>query len=600
MRLKVLVYFIILVTVLLLARVYFLSIKSNVYYQQLSEQNYIKEIALVPTRGTIKDRNNIPLAINKLGFSISIKPHLKYKKYKKELIFLLDTIIKYFPEFNKEKLLKIYYKSDSLYKHDYVEVVPYIAYNKFFSKYTIFNNIDGFELKTVDKRYYPYASIGAHIIGYIGKASKKDMSKNIISKHTKRIGKSGLEQYYNDTLQGSLGYKKVKVNALNKIVKVIEEKQPLANNDIVTTIDIRLQEYIHNLFTNNAKNAVDKRAGAVIVMDIKNGEILASGSFPEYDSNIFVNGISTKEWSKIINDFNHPFTNKIINGLYPPGSVIKMGIALSFLKNGISRNSYERCNGTTPVGNRQFRCWKTHGHGNTGFRKAIRESCDVFFYKGSLKVGINNIHDTLEKFGFGKKTNIDLKREFIGINPSKQWKQNRYNQPWFIGETANASIGQGYSLVTPMQVARYTGAIASNILQTPHLLKDDSLIVSTPMNIPRRNLRLIHRGMYDVANHNLGTLSNHIYTNVTVAAKTGTAQVVGIPQSEKKRMKEDELEYFKRSHAWLTTYAPYKKPRYVVTMIVEHGGHGGSAAGEIVGKIYNKLVDLNYIKKKVR
>ncbi|MBT6389298.1 MAG: penicillin-binding protein 2, partial [Campylobacteraceae bacterium] len=251
----------------------------------------------------------------------------------------------------------------------------------------------------------------------------------------------------------------------------------------------------------------------------------------------------------------------------------------------------------TQIGNRKFRCWKEKGHSTTNFRKAIRESCDDFFYKGSLKVGIDVISDTLHEFGFGERTNIDQSNEFVGINPNKHWKRIKHKQSWYMGETANASIGQGFTLVTPMQVARYTGALASNKLQRPHFLKDDSLIVSKDMNINKKNLNILQKGMYDVANHIKGTASRHIKTSIKVAAKTGTAQVVGIPQSEKKRMKEHELAYFKRSHAWLTTYAPYKKPQYVVTMLVEHGGHGGSAAGKIVGKIYDKLIELNYIEK---
>jgi penicillin-binding protein 2 len=231
------------------------------------------------------------------------------------------------------------------------------------------------------------------------------------------------------------------------------------------------------------------------------------------------------------------------------------------------------------------------------YRDAIRESCDVFFYKGSLKVGIDKISDKLRQFGFGEKTNIDQKHEFVGINPNKIWKKNKYKSSWFRGETANSSIGQGFTLVTPIQVARYTAALASNSLPSPHFLQDDKLIINKPMNIKKKYLKIVQLGMYDVANHPMGTASRHIKTSIKVAAKTGTAQVVGIPQSEKKRMQESQLEFFKRSHAWLTTYAPFNNPKYVVTVLIEHGGHGGSAAGKMVGKIYNKLIDLNYIKK---
>jgi penicillin-binding protein 2 len=344
---------------------------------------------------------------------------------------------------------------------------------------------------------------------------------------------------------------------------------------------------------------MSKKSGVAVIMNVNNGEILAAGSFPEFDNNLFVGGISQANWNNIINDFNHPFTNKLTHGLYPPGSVIKMGVALSFLefeKRYTRFNVY--CNGVFPLGKRNFRCWKEKGHRETGMVKAIRESCDDFFYKGSLKVGINRISKTLNMFGIGLKTGIDQPNESYGINPNKKWKKAKYKLPWYIGETLNASIGQGFILVTPIQIARYTAALATSSLVTPHLLKDNNLIINKELNISKRNLKIIQKGMYQVCNTAGGTATNHIKSKLIVAGKTGTAQIVSIPQSEKKRMKEYELEYFKRSHAWLTTYAPYKKPQYVITVVVEHGGHGGQAAGRIIGKLYNKLFKLGYISQK--
>ena len=331
-------------------------------------------------------------------------------------------------------------------------------------------------------------------------------------------------------------------------------------------------------------------------MDIHTGELLAAGSFPEFDNNIFVNGVSHKDWKKIQEDFNHPFTNKLINGKYPPGSVMKMGTSIAFLENKIDPNFTVYCTGEMLLGTRKFRCWNEKGHKYTNFIKALRESCDDFFYKGSLQVGINNIHNTLDRFGIGKKTGIDLPGESRGINPNKEWKKIFRKRPWYVGETVVASIGQGFITVTPMQIARYTGAMATNKLQRPHLLKSDDLNKSIDTKINKKHLHIVKRGMYHVANVAGGTAINHIKSKVVVAAKTGTAQVVGIPQEEKKRMKEHELEYFQRSQAWLTTYGPYKNPQYVVTLLVEHGGHGGSAAGPMAGKIYDKLLELGYIK----
>ncbi|PLY11218.1 MAG: penicillin-binding protein 2 [Arcobacter sp.] len=589
-RLNLILILIGVVCLLLVYRLYYLSIKSNTYYEELSKQNYIKKVYQAPSRGIIKDRNDIALAINDLGFSLSIKPHLRSYKNRHILDELINTIILHFPDFEKEKLIKKYNKLDSPYKHDFVKIIEYIPYEKFFDKYTVFNSLDNLKVESAVKRNYPYKKVAAHILGYVGKASRRDIENNHISKYSGIIGKNGLEKYYNDILQGELGYKEVKVNALNKELEVLKEKEVKINNNIKITIDIELEKYIHDIF--------NEKAGAIVVMDVKNGEILAAASFPEFDNNVFVNGISYKEWDDLQNNIDKPFTNKITNGMYPPGSVWKMGVALAFLENGINKNFKVNCTGSHEFANRKFRCWKEDGHGTVDFRKAIRESCDDFFYKASQKIGINKISETMKKFGLGQKTGIDQMYEFIGINPNEAWKRRRYNRPWFTGETLISSIGQGSVLVTPIQIARYTAFLATKKLPTPHFYKD-AYKEPEEVDIDDENLKLIQRGMYDVANHKNGTAYWHlrgIDSRIKIAAKTGTAQVVRIEQDVKKRALESELEYLKRSHAWLTTYGPYEDPQYSVTILVEHGGHGGSTAGPAVTKIYNKLIELGYIK----
>jgi penicillin-binding protein 2 len=482
--------------------------------------------------------------------------------------------------------LKEYKKADSSYNHDFIEIIDYIPYDEFFSKYTILASKEDIKIESSTKRYYPQKEVASHIIGYVGKASKIDILNNELSSFNGIIGKNGLEKYYNTKLQGEMGYKDVKVNALNKEIEILDEKEPSIDNNIKITLDINLQKYIQEIFTG--------KSGAVIVMDAKNGEILSAASFPEFDNNIFARGISVKEWNDMRNDFNHPFTNKIINGLYPPGSVIKMGVALSFLENNIKDNFNVNCSGSITIGNRNFRCWKSTGHGNVGFRKAIAESCDDFFYKGSLKIGINKISSTLDKLGFGQQTGVDQINEFFGVNPNKEWKEKKYNQPWYVGETVISSIGQGNVLVTPLQIARYTSYIATGKLPKPHFYKA-TYEEPKELDIPLEYLDVLRKGMYDVSYAAKGTASKHINSKITIASKTGTAQVVSIPQSEKVRMKESELQYYQRSHAWITTYAPFKNPQYVVTVIEEHGGHGGEAAGDIASKIYDRLYELGYI-----
>lgn len=585
-RLNIVYVIILAIAFTLLSRVYFLSIKSNTYYDELSKNNYIKRMYKVPVRGIIEDRNGEPLALNKIGFSISIKPHLRSLKYQEKLESIVDVIVKHFPQYDKNKLLKEYKRNDSAYNHEFIEIIDFIPYEEFFPKYTILASNEDLKIEPSSKRFYPYNETAAHIIGYVGRASKLEILNNEIAVHSGIVGKNGLEKFYNSKLQGELGYKDVKVNALNQEIEILEEKDASTNNNIEISIDIKLQRYLQELF--------DGKSGSIVVMDARNGEIIAAASFPEYDSNIFARGISQNEWNQMRNDFNHPFTNKIINGLYPPGSVIKMGVALSFLENGIPENFTVNCSGSLPIGNRNFRCWKTTGHGNINFRSAIAESCDDFFYKGSLKLGINKISHTLDKLGFGQLTGIDQINEFMGVNPNKEWKEKKFNKPWYVGETVITSIGQGNMLTTPLQIARYTAFIATGKLPKPHLYKAN---YEEPkgLDIPEKHIDLMRKGMYDVSYGDRGTARRYITSKVPIASKTGTAQVVSIPQSEKVRMKESELEYFQRSHAWITTYGPFKNPKYVVTVVQEHGGGGGSTTGGVASKIFDKLYELGYI-----
>ncbi len=586
MRVLVVIYFAIAICILILARVFSLSIGENEYYENLSNKNYLKREFTPPPRGAITDRNGEYLAINNIGFRITVKPHLRDPETLNDLQNIFKMIEKFFPQYTYQELEKKYEKEDGIYNHENIVLVEHIPYDDFFKYYPIFNSNDYIDIKSSTSRFYPYGAVGAHFIGYTGRVAVPDIDKDESQKHFETIGRSGIEKFYNSKLQGELGVKTIKVNSVYKIVGVAGDKPPVAH-DIQTTVDIKLQQYIQEQFGD--------QAGAVIVMNVNNGEILAGGSFPEFDNNIFVNGVKHEDWEKIINDFNHPFTNKLINGKYPPGSVIKMGVAISLLENGVSPDTKVYCTGSMPLGNRNFRCWKTEGHGETGFVKAIRESCDDFFYKGSLKIGVDAMHNTLAKFGIGEQTGVDQPNESSGVNPNKFWKTKVYKTPWYQGETVVSSIGQGFLNVTPMQIARYTAALASGKLVTPHFLKDPKMIGIKDLNVSFGHLALARQGMFEVANMGGGTATGNVSTSkIKIGAKTGTAQVIGIPQSEKKRMQEHEMEYYQRSHAWLTSFGPYDKPKYSVTILVEHGGHGGSAAGEITANIYNKLLELGY------
>lgn len=595
-RIRFVVIFILLFFSFLLARIYYLSIKSNIYYEEMARQNAIKTQYIAPIRGDIKDKNGNLLAVNDLGFSILIKPYLYIKKKNRKILEAeINEISFLFKELNSTKLLKKYQKSDSYYNQDFIEIVDFINYEEMIPYFSYISLKENISIQPVVKRKYPYGNLASHVIGYVGKANLQDMNANDIAKLTKYTGKSGIERYYNEILQGERGIRTYKVNALNQEIEELSYVKS-KSNDIELSLDIKLQEFISKLFDGNS--------GAVIVMDIKDGSILSAGSFPEYDLNQFVNGISIKEWKELSNNLDHPFANKIANGLYPPGSVVKMGVALSFLNSNLINNWSEfHCSGLVELGNRKFRCWNRSGHGNVNLKHAIKQSCDVYFYEGGLKVGIDQISNTLEKLGFGSKTGIDLPNEFVGTVPSKEWKMQRYKKPWYQGETLNTSIGQGDFLVTPIQIAKYIGEIAVAKEIKPHFLK--SIENNNTLNFnskdiftqkEKEHLFYIREAMYAVANEEGGTAYRYLNNlPIKVAAKTGTAQVIGFSQSDKNRVNEDELKYYTRSHTWLATYAPYKNPKYVVVVLLEHGGRN-TTSGIITSEIYKKMYQMGYFK----
>ncbi|MDQ7086300.1 MAG: penicillin-binding protein 2 [Sulfurovum sp.] len=578
----------------MITRLYHVSIKSNFYYEGLAKENIERQQYIKPVRGEISDVAGNLLAMNQIGFSLSIVPHLKQKS--KDLHSIIDKLIETFPNLDKDVMLKVYKKHNSPYNHKAIKVVDFIHYSNMMGSYPKLSLVEGLYIEAETKRYYPYGKYAAHIVGYTGRSNKKENAKDKVVDEVGTVGKSGLERYYNTVLQGSLGYEISKVTATNKAVEVLKKELPLDNKNIVLNMDIALQQMIYNSF--------GEHTGVAIVMRT-NGELLAAVSYPSYDPNLFVGGISSKDWKALQANLSHPFTNKLIHGTYPPGSTIKMGMALAYSKalpNVLE--GHERCNGYITLGSsrHKFRCWSRWGHGSVALRKAIRESCDVYFYNKSLKVGINAMAKHLRTFGFGVITGVDLPREYAGIMPDKMWKRKRFNQPWYLGETVISAIGQGYDLVTPLQVARHTGLLATSSLAVPHVAKmvDGKVIEPEliPIDFNPHYLSEIRKGMYDVCNVRGGTAYNTMRNlPIVVAGKTGTSQVTSIPQSTKKRLKESQLAYFHRSHAWITTYAPYENPEYIVTMLIEHGGHGGSTAGPIVAEIYKWLYAHDYFKK---
>lgn len=595
MRMRIAYAVLILVWTILLVRIYYLSIKSNEYYEDIAEKNAIKTELIAPIRGQILDIKGRPLAVNKLGFSVLIKPHLRNNE--KVLDAEIKAISDVFTDLNATKLKRTYLKDDSPYNQDFVEVAPFIEYDSMIPHFAMLSLRENIIIRPASKRHYPYSSLASHVIGYVGRANQKDIQKDELTKITNYTGRSGIENFYNEILQGKSGERKTKVTALNQEVEEVSYTRA-TSKDITLTLELELQKYITEIFGSDA--------GAVVVMSLKDGAILAAGSFPEYDLNPFVTGISQKEWDAIINNLDHPFTNKLVNSLYPPGSVVKMAMGMAFFDSGrITPRTQIMCDTYFELGGRKFRNWKNYGAEYMTIVEAIKESCDTYFYRGAYQIGIDNIAPVLERFGFGKKTGIDLPNEYIGVVPSREWKKAKTNTPWYHGDTLNTSIGQGNFLVTPVQVAKDTAIFATGLEMTPHFLysidgkKVEWEVQDNLTNKEKADIEYIRKGMYDTANVFGGTAFRALSTaSIRLAAKTGTAQVVGISQTDKERIKENDMKYYERSHAWITTYGPYENPQFVVTAMVEHGGHGGSAAGPIVAKIYNKLIELGYIDKK--
>lgn len=591
MRFKIAAGFFLFVWLIIALRLWVVTTINHEYYEKYAQKNATKVDVLVPIRGQILDRNNEPLAINELGFAIAITPRLRSAALQEQI----DLITKYFPFLDAQKLTKTYTNANTSYNHAPIVVVDFLAYREIQHSYTYLKQSPYIVIMPTSKRFYPNEYSASHIIGYVSKANQSDMDKNPLSFYTKIIGKMGIEAQYNDFLQGEASYRKTQINALHKEVKVLEEAKPLKQNNLTLTMDLHLQELIDSEFVN--------KEGAVVVLDVHNGEILAAGSYPEYNLNDFIGGISVKKWRNLLENPHYPLVNKMIAGQYPPGSVIKMAMGLAFLEFGnITENTIIDTPCFIELGGRKYRDWKC-GHGSADLFKAIRSSVDVYFYKLSILVGINNIATVLDQMGFGQKTGVDIPHEKSGVIPTPEWKLMAKGENWVAGDLVNTSIGQGYFLVTPMQVARYTALIASGKLVTPHFAKAFNQtpaqyeVKDTLSTTQKQKLGVLRKGMYQVCNSADGGTAywRTRGAKVIIACKTGTAQVTGIPQDMKTRIKEYEMEYFARSHAWITAFVPYDDPKYAITIMVEHGGSGGSG-GPILVSIVNKLYDLGYIR----
>jgi len=458
--------------------------------------------------------------------------------------------------------------------------------------------LPGVQLKVEPLRNYIYGDLGSHILGYLGEISESKLKSFSGSDYRlgDLVGKEGIEYLYEAELKGKKGYKEVEVDVAGRELKTLRKLPPQSGNELVLTLDLRIQKVAEQLMTGTADKPIN---GSAVVIKAQTGEILAITSKPSFDPNLFASGISVEDWQNLIFDKRHPLQNKAINGQYPPASTYKIVTAYAGLEEKlITPETTIFCPGHYKLGRGIYRCWRRGGHGYVNLHDALVQSCDVFFYSLGHRLGVDNLAKYAHRLGFGSPTRIRLLGEKPGLIPTKQWKLSARKEPWFPGETISASIGQGFNLVTPIQQARTLATVANGgmVLQ-PYLVKKIKDKEGFVLNewfpkIERKlshlpgTLEIIRKGLLGVVNDKKGTGWRARLPRLKISGKTGTAQVVRLktiplgPDGEKQ-----EIPYAFRDHAWFVGFAPYENPEIVVAVIVEHGGHGGATAAPIVRKI---------------
>ena len=589
-RLYILAILILIMLSIIIIKFFYVQIIQHNYFEKKANNNRVKIVAIPPARGLIFDRNNRILAENKITLNLEID------QSKKNKIDKIVTQLKPFISISKkdlsqyEKIIKNNYFSTTIPLK--TDLTPQEAAKFLANEYQI-NDV---YLKSRLKRYYQHHEITSHVVGYINRINKKDLrmltKKNRLSlyKGSDHIGKRGIEQNYEHLIHGVPGFKKIEVDAKGNIVRTIKRKKPINGQNIHLSIDIELQK--------KAIDAFGNKKGALVAISPLNGEILAYVSKPQFNPNLFVNGIDYKNWNLLNKNKENPLLDRVTKGLYPPGSTIKPFIAIAGLENNLRVPPFQIIDPgffTMPNQSKTFRNWKRDGHGSVDMVKAIAVSSDTFFYGLGLELGIDKINQTLQAYGFGQKTGIDLLGEKKGLLANQEWKLKNKKEKWYAGETVITAIGQGFTQVTPLQLANATAKIAlpnNKNYVSPHLLlnsnqlkhKNDSLY--TPPPLKKNTMQFVKRGMEAVTEKG-GTAAFLNNINYKIAAKTGTAQVFGLAGGE---YIEDDLPDHLKDHALFIAYAPAEKPELVLAIIVENGGSGGSTAGPIAKKVFDHFL----------
>lgn len=558
-------------------RLAYLQIIEHQYYQQLATQNQLEMFAIDPNRGLIYDRNGVLLASNTPTFTLSIIPD--YVSNTNDIITELSKIIAF-----NESHLRQFHKA--LKQHKKFAHIP-LKYKLTQSEVeTFFANQFRFPGAVIDAtmvRRYPFGEITANVIGYISKINQQDLKTTEINNYTINsfIGKIGIEKYYEEELRGKIGFQKVEIDATGHIVRNLKTLNPTPGNNLYLTIDSNLQIA--------AQQALGNERGAVVVIDPNNGEILALVSNPSYDPNLFAYGIDIESFQQLQNSPDKPMYNRAIRGLFPLASTIKPFIALTALDTNTIDNKYTITDpGWFKLPNTQhppYRDWQPRGHGEVNLTKAITVSCDVFFYTLAVKLGIEKIDNILQRFGFGQKTGIDLGEELSGIVASPKWKITNTGKPWYLGDTVLSSIGQGFMLATPLQLANATAIIANRgVRYQPHLLLkrqtasgviiEQQLQDLSPIVLKnKQNWDIVINAMKHVTSHRTGTAYNHFGPNLpyTIAGKTGTAQLFRHRFNEENATFETaNIPKKLRNHSLFIAFAPIDRPKIAIAVVVEN------------------------------
>ncbi len=601
LRLKVLSGLILVLCLLLLARLVWLQVVSHGYYHTLAEANRISIVPIVPNRGLILDRNGAVMAENNSTYTLEINPARSGDL--DAVINQLSTLVTITPSDRKlfRKLLdETHGLSPAPIRNRLTEAeIARLSVNRY--------RLPGVDIQARLIRTYPLGSSASHLIGYIGRINQDDQDRlddqNLTDQYrgTNHIGKLGIEGRYEQELHGVTGSEQVETDAGGHGVRSLARIDPVAGNDLTLTIDANLQQA--------AEKAFGEHRGALVAIEPATGEILAFVSQPGFDPNLFVDGIDQDNWNALNNSPDKPLNNRALRGQYPPGSTIKPLMALAALTLGKRSTTYKVSDPgyfSFPGSSHRYRDWREGGHGMVDMHLSIVQSCDTYYYSLANDLGIDAMHDFFTQFGFGQKTGIDMDGEMSGLYPSTEWKQKRFKQDWYGGETVISGIGQGYVLATPLQLAQAMATLANRgIMMRPHLVRAirdratgtvRTLPIETVRTVPLKeaDVDFVRDAMVDVMKPGGTAAQAGAGAAYSIAGKTGTAQVVGVRQGEK--YSESHTAEHNRDHALFVAFAPADHPKIAIAVLVENGGHGGSIAAPIA----RQVLDFYLLGQKVK